>query len=87
MSMDRRGTPGAQAPENATLSPLDLQLAAMRALWSDAFVDGAIADLAKVRLACEIAKAAAPYVHPRCGTGELPGAGAMRHEDALKELE
>ncbi|HEX9835768.1 MAG TPA: hypothetical protein VGB90_02880 [Alphaproteobacteria bacterium] len=68
-------------------SPLDVLLAAMRALSKETFNGNAAADLRKLKLVSDIAKAAAPYVHPRCGTGEAPSAAAMRHEDRLKELE
>ena len=48
------------------ITPLEVMLATMRALWDDAVgKDGKVANLEKAIAACVAAKDAAPYMHPR----------------------
>jgi hypothetical protein len=46
------------------ISPLELQLSAMRELWRRAHADGEM-DIGLAAQACAIAKDCAPYIHPR----------------------
>ena len=48
------------------ITPLEVMLATMRALWDSAVgKDGKVADFEKALAACGAAKDAAPYMHPR----------------------
>ncbi len=48
------------------ITPLEVMLSTMRALWDDAVgKDGKVADFEKALAACVAAKDAAPYMHPR----------------------
>lgn len=54
-----------QAAEQG-ITPLEVMLASMRALWDEATDDaGAVIDPAKAKEATAVAKDAAPYIHPR----------------------
>jgi hypothetical protein len=75
------------APVEAPASPLDVQLATMRALFDAAKTEGRIENLDLARQACDIAKLAAPYVHARLGTAEVAPEGSVRHEDVLDLLD
>ncbi len=68
-------------------SPLDVQLATMRALFAAAKKRGKIVDIELARQACDIAKLAAPYVHARLGTTEPAPEARVRHEDVLDQLD
>jgi hypothetical protein len=67
------------------ITPLEVQLRTMRALWDEAN-KGMTLDFEKATAACAIAKDAAPYLHPR-----LSNVGAKidvsGHEAALREIE
>jgi hypothetical protein len=67
------------------ITPLELQLATMRALWAEANA-GDNLDLEKAERAAAIAKDAAPYVHPRLSAVEAT-VNVTDHEAALDELE
>lgn len=48
------------------ITPLEVMLASMRALWDEATDDaGMVIDTAKAKEATVVAKDAAPYIHPR----------------------
>ena len=85
--MTQRPAPPRRRARARVLSPLDIQLAYMRALWAEAMDQGEVVDHASARLACDIAKAAAPYVHTRAAAAEPPKPQRIRHEDALEELD
>jgi hypothetical protein len=67
------------------ITPLEVQLQTMRALWAEAN-NGNTLDLEKATEACAIAKDAAPYIHPRLSSIEASVA-VTNHEAALDELE
>lgn len=67
------------------ITPLEVQLRTMRALW-DAAISGPTLDFEKATAACAIAKDAAPYLHPRLANVEAV-IEMMGHETALEELE
>jgi hypothetical protein len=67
------------------ITPLEVQLRTMRALW-DAANAGQTLDFAKATAACAIAKDAAPYLHPRLSNVEAK-IDLTGHEAALAELE
>ena len=76
----------------AGVTPLAVQLATMRYLWDLATVEGRVIDGDRALEACALAKATAPYVHPRLSTIEAvgPDSGAAPEppalDPALKEL-
>jgi hypothetical protein len=76
----------AVAQHAPSITPLEVQLATMQALWEAAHRDGRMVDLDVARQACDIAKAAAPYVHTRFAALDQ-AAVAPPHEDALKDLD
>ena len=48
------------------ITPLEVMLATMRALWDGAVgKDGKVTDFEKALAACSVGKGAAPYMHPR----------------------
>ena len=48
------------------ITPLEVMLATMRALWDGAVgKDGKVIDFEKALAACSVGKDAAPYMHPR----------------------
>jgi len=48
------------------ITPLEVQIRTMRALWEKATdKDGKVIDLDKAKEACDVARDAAPYMHPR----------------------
>ena len=51
------------------ITPLDVQLQTMRALWAEANA-GDTFDVDKAMQACGVAKDAAPYIHPRLSSIE-----------------
>ena len=57
-------------------SPLDIMLTAMRRKWRDGDEDGAVA----------LAKAAAPYIHPKAAVAHLINDLAQVTDDDLDEL-
>jgi hypothetical protein len=67
------------------ITPLEVQLRTMRALWDEANKGGTL-DFEKAAAACAIAKDAAPYLHPRLSNiaAQIEITG---HEAALAELE
>ena len=67
------------------ITPLEVQLQTMRALWAEASEGNAL-DLDKAERACAIAKDAAPYIHPRLSSVEA-SVGVTNHEAALDDLE
>jgi hypothetical protein len=67
------------------ITPLEVQLRTMRALW-DAANSGPTLDIEKATAACAIAKDAAPYLHPRLSNVEAR-LDLSGHEQALAELE
>jgi hypothetical protein len=67
------------------ITPLEVQLRTMRALW-DAANSGPTLDFEKATAACAIAKDAAPYLHPRLSNIEAQ-VNVTGHEAALAELE
>jgi hypothetical protein len=67
------------------ITPLEVQIETMRALWAEANQGNAL-DLDKAERACAIAKDAAPYIHPRLSSIEA-SVGVTNHEAALDELE
>jgi hypothetical protein len=67
------------------ITPLEVQLQTMRALW-DAATSGPTLDFEKATAACAIAKDAAPYLHPRLSNIEAQVA-VTGHEAALADLE
>jgi hypothetical protein len=67
------------------ITPLEVQLQTMRALWAEATKGNAL-DLEKATEACAIAKDAAPYIHPRLSSVEA-SVGVTNHEAALDELD
>jgi malonyl CoA-acyl carrier protein transacylase len=67
------------------ITPLEVQLRTMRALWDEANKGGTL-DFEKATAACAIAKDAAPYLHPRLSNVEAQIA-VTGHEAALAELE
>jgi hypothetical protein len=66
------------------ITPIEVQLATMRALWARAN-EGDTLDLDKAIAASAIAKDAAPYIHPRLASIEASVA-VTNHEAALDEL-
>src|SRR5665213_433482 len=68
------------------ISPLEVQIRTMRALWKEAERDGEIIDFEKAVAACAVAKDAAPYLHPRLSNIEAT-VDVNLHESALDELE
>lgn len=89
---DEATTSPADAPATAPAapvegaSPLDVQLATMRALFAKAHRRGKIIDFVQAQKACDIAKQAAPYVHSRLGTADGMAHVQVRHEDVLDQL-
>ena len=69
----------------AGITPLEVQLRTMRALWDEAN-KGETLDFEKATAACAVAKDAAPYLHPRLSNVEASVA-ITGHEAALAELE
>jgi hypothetical protein len=68
------------------ITPLEVQLRTMRALWDVATNEaGAVIDFEKATAACAIAKDAGPYLHPRFSNVEAQIA-ITGHEAALAEL-
>jgi hypothetical protein len=67
------------------ITPLEVQIETMRALWAEAN-QGNVLDLDKAERACAIAKDAAPYIHPRLSSVEA-SVGVTNHEAALDELD
>lgn len=59
--------------EQGGAMPLDIMLGAARAAWSEAQGEGGVVDLLKAKLAADIAKDAAPYVHARLASIEHKG--------------
>ena len=77
----------AQKAAHEGVTPLEVQLETMREIWDKATKRGKIVDLALAREACEIARMAAPFVHPKLNAVDHTGDMTMRHEDLLRELE
>ena len=84
--------PSAEAPQAlaarlaaAGITPLAVQLATMRYLWDQATVEGRVVNGDKAQEAAALAKATAPYVHPRLSTVEAAGpeVGAAPEPPAL----
>jgi hypothetical protein len=67
------------------ITPLEVQLLTMRALW-DAANNGPALDFDKATAACAIAKDCAMYIHPRLSSVEAQVA-ISGHEAALEELD
>ena len=69
------------------VTPLQVMLGTMRALWARAKrAKKAEAKATYQAKASEIAKDAAPYVHPRLTAVEMTGDMTLRHEDWLGKL-
>lgn len=74
------------------VSPLDIMLGAARAAWAEAHSEEGRVDVRKARIAADIAKDAAPYLHSRLMPAAMPGgdddmAKARRIKAALAEIE
>lgn len=74
------------------VSPLDIILGAARAAWADAHGADGVIDMRKARVAADIAKDAAPYLHSRLMPASQPGgdddmAKARRIKGMLDEIE
>ena len=77
------------------VSPLEVQLRTMRALWAEATDSaGAVIDFGKASAACSIARDCASYLHPRLAavmmnpTPEVVGMTAAElRQQALQELD
>jgi hypothetical protein len=67
------------------ITPLEVQLRTMRALWDEANKGGSL-DFELAVQACAIAKDAAPYLHPRLANIEAR-VDLSGHEAALAEIE
>jgi hypothetical protein len=67
------------------ITPLEVQLRTMRALWDEANEGGTL-DFELAKQAAAIAKDAAPYLHPRLANIEAQVA-ISGHEAALAKLE
>ncbi len=69
------------------VTPLEVMLGAMRAMWARAKRSKeAEAKATYQAKASEIAKDAAPYVHPRLTAVEMSGDMTLHHEDWLGKL-
>jgi hypothetical protein len=66
----------------AGISPLEVQLTAMRELWRRAHASGEM-DVILAAQACAIAKDCAPYVHPRLASIEHAGTGGAPPSDPV----
>lgn len=66
----RRTREIAEKAASAGVMPVDVQLATMRAIWSQATSQGKVVDLKLARDACDVAAQVAPYVHPRLAAVE-----------------
>ena len=74
----------------AGVSPLEVQLRTMRALWAAATDSaGAVINIEKASLACSIARDCASYVHPRLAAvdGRLAVDVELRQSTALSASE
>jgi hypothetical protein len=58
------------------ITPLEVMLGAMRALWGQATKDKEAVAVDLAQKAADIAKDAAPYMHPRVSPTEAPKPGA-----------
>lgn len=70
------------------ITPLEVQLRTMRALWAMAYRPDGTMIVAKALTAAAIAKEAAPYIHPKLATIDQNIAGSLLvgHVDApIKE--
>lgn len=67
------------------VTPLEVMVGTMRALWEEAH-SGDVVDQQKAIAASQIAKDAAPYIHPRLSNIEA-NVAVTGHEAALDELE
>jgi hypothetical protein len=73
-------------------SPLDIILGAARAAWAEAHRTDGVIDLRMARVAADIAKDAAPYLHSKLMPASQPGgdddmAKARRIKGMLDEIE
>lgn len=84
-SVNKKTRAIAEKAVNEGITPLEVQLETMRALWAEA-KKGDTLDLEKAIEACAIAKDAAPYIHPRLSSIEA-SVGLTNHEAALDDLE
>lgn len=70
------------------ITPLEVLLGTMRGFWDQAGLEtDTEKKLAAQLAASDVAKDAAPYMHPRLAAVEHSGGMTLRHEDALGELE
>src|SRR5260370_40921051 len=83
-SLNKRAREIAEKAAAEGITPIEVQPAAMRALWTQANEGGTL-DLDKAIAASAIAKDAAPYIHPRLASVEASVA-VTNHEAALDEL-
>lgn len=67
---------------DAGITPLELQLRAMRELWRRAHANGEM-DVGLAEKACQIARDCAPFVHPRLASVDARIDAVNRHEIAV----
>jgi hypothetical protein len=69
------------------VTPLDVMLTTMRALWDEAIgEDGKIKNLGKAMQANMVAKEAAPFVHPKLASTQVSGGLALQDVSDEPEL-
>ena len=73
---------------NDGVTPLEVMMATMRALWAEAAdKDGNVKNMEKAKDACAIADRCAPYMHTRLAATTVDANVNISHEDALGLLE